>query len=284
MQSDTCKEMKRRTWGGFLVLGLCLALLGSGTLVAQTCDYLPAKSRQYLAPPADVAWPHFVVEFGRDRQQALAAYITEDADGRQTVRGYVSNDGRRWESQQRPWQHKFPPPLNGQNRAIEAISPWDDAFRIAYDVKSLRSTSDGGQHWRDVGEMAFLMSVARLKGEREELESLAKKRLAPTGKDLSWRKLIVEQVVFDPLQRGRIFLLTNKGLYRTDDYGQHWSLLPVGLDMIFEIQSLAIDPANTDRLLVGTTQSVYFSSDGGCRFEQVISERWNDERKDAKAR
>ena len=241
-------------------------------LSAQACAYSPIASREYSAPPADVPWRYFAVEFAADGKQAYAAFNVDGAEQAETIRMFVSADGSNWTAQIRRPDSQPPPPFNGQNVPIEAISPWNDGFRIAYDRRSLRSSSDGGRHWKDVGQLSSLMSVVQLKGEREGLESLARRGLAPTGRDTTWRTLIVARIVFDPLRAGRVYLLTNKGMYKSDNYGQCWTLLQVGTDMLFEVQSFTLNPTNPDRLLVGTTGGVFYSSDGGRHFARVLHE------------
>lgn len=256
-----------------ILLGLCLSLVvDTPNVAAQSCGYSPQEVREYSAPPADAPWPYFVVEFASGGREGYAAFVIDGPREKTVIRSYSSLDGIRWETQQRTTLNQPPDPLNGQDLPVVANSPWGDNFRIAYDNYSLRFSTDGGRHWADVGEAKVLMSVARIKGEHDALQSLAQKGVTPAGRDTTWRALIVSRIVFDPSHRGRIFLLTNKGIYRTEDYGQHWSLLRVGLEMLFEIQSLAIDPADPDRLLVGTTNGVYFSQNGGCQFERVFSD------------
>jgi hypothetical protein len=216
-----------------------------------------------------------VVEYRAvDRPLAIARLIWDDADGSRLKKEYVSDDGVHWSERHSSEQISLREPYNGQTFSPKASAPRDDKFQIAQSSRlGLRRTFDGGAHWESVGEERALSSVAELRGQKEALESLKQRGLAPIGDigALTWRKLIVEQIVFDTRTPRRVFLLTNKGIYRSDDYANHWSLLQVGLDMVFEVQSLAIDPADGDRLLVGTTQAVYFSADGGCRFSKVLS-------------
>jgi photosystem II stability/assembly factor-like uncharacterized protein len=63
----------------------------------------------------------------------------------------------------------------------------------------------------------------------------------------------------------RIFVAgTLQGVYRSEDGGQHWTLIsPPGSQELHEVESIAIDPANPDIIYAGTWHLPWKTTDGG---------------------
>ncbi|HKR02949.1 MAG TPA: YCF48-related protein [Pyrinomonadaceae bacterium] len=92
-------------------------------------------------------------------------------------------------------------------------------------------STDGGHSWRESPEL-----------REEALHSLTQSAKNP-----------------DLLVAG-----TNRGLYRSLDAGETWTLLPTqSTPGLINIESLAIDPRNTDVIYAGTWYLPYKSTDGG---------------------
>jgi len=90
---------------------------------------------------------------------------------------------------------------------------------------------DGGKTWKESGE---------LKGEA--LHSLTQSPKDP-----------------DVLLAG-----TNRGIYRSDDAGESWELLPTqATPGLINVESLAVDPRNSDVIYAGTWYLPYKTTDGG---------------------
>jgi len=69
-------------------------------------------------------------------------------------------------------------------------------------------------------------------------------------------------------------------VYRTTDYGKHWTQITAGLPQDQYIESVRQDPDQSDLLLAGTSATVYFSTDGGGHWQpltlQLPAVRVND--------
>lgn len=69
----------------------------------------------------------------------------------------------------------------------------------------------------------------------------------------------------------KIFIAgTLKGVYRSEDGGEHWKLIsPPGSVEIHEVESIAIDPANPQVIYAGTWHLPWKTSDGGKTWQNI---------------
>ncbi|MHB8813410.1 MAG: glycosyl hydrolase [Steroidobacteraceae bacterium] len=58
-------------------------------------------------------------------------------------------------------------------------------------------------------------------------------------------------------------------VYRTTDYGKHWTEITTGLPQDQYIESVRQDPNDSDLLIAGTSATVYFSLDGGGQWQPL---------------
>jgi photosystem II stability/assembly factor-like uncharacterized protein len=129
-------------------------------------------------------------------------------------------------------------------------------------------TTDGGKSWVAVGEQADLEAPAELKGRREALAKRSDGASIPLYPEFSYLALL--QIDFQPGNSDVIYLLTNKGLYKTEDSGHTWRLTYAGAPSYFELNSLWIDPEKPTRLFLGTRDKVLSSEDSGCHFRTLF--------------
>ncbi|MGI9158643.1 MAG: glycosyl hydrolase, partial [Saprospiraceae bacterium] len=89
-------------------------------------------------------------------------------------------------------------------------------------------------------------------------------------------KLWVSSLRASAHEKGRVYLALNgyrrdnfnAYIYRSDDFGQHWTR--IGADLPTEpVNALREDPLNPDLLYVGTDHGVYFSLDQGQSFQRL---------------
>jgi len=73
----------------------------------------------------------------------------------------------------------------------------------------------------------------------------------------------------NPQQGSIVYMVSNKGVYRSTDGGDAWCLLKIGLDMIDSTHSLAFYPGNSSRLVVGTRFGVVLLEDKGSRCRKI---------------
>ncbi|MFZ5874888.1 MAG: SUMF1/EgtB/PvdO family nonheme iron enzyme [Nitrospirota bacterium] len=93
--------------------------------------------------------------------------------------------------------------------------------------------------------------------------------------DRQWIRLVVTG------PKGRVFVSAlRRGLYRSDDHGATWTKVGDGLPEKDDVETLAVDPSDPDRLYAGThDHGLFLSVDGGRRFappERVVQERVAD--------
>jgi photosystem II stability/assembly factor-like uncharacterized protein len=58
-------------------------------------------------------------------------------------------------------------------------------------------------------------------------------------------------------------------VYKTTDYGKHWTAITTGLPQDQYIESVRQDPNDTDLLIAGSSSTVYFSLDGGKQWQPL---------------
>lgn len=180
---------------------------------------------------------------------------------------YVSHDaGDHWSI--------FAPDLGGMNpeeRTLLVIDPSNPNRMIGHGKSGLVMTTDGGKSWSPVGQQADLEAPAELKGRREELARRPDGASIPLYPGFTYLALI--QVEFQRGNSNVIYLVTNKGLYKTEDSARTWRLIYAGAPSYYELNSLLIDRENPSRLFLGTRDKVLVSEDGGCHFKTLFD--WN---------
>jgi photosystem II stability/assembly factor-like uncharacterized protein len=63
---------------------------------------------------------------------------------------------------------------------------------------------------------------------------------------------------------------TLKGVYRSDDRGEHWKQVsPAGSTELHEVESIAIDPADTNTIYAGTWHLPWKTTDGGAHWKNI---------------
>jgi hypothetical protein len=110
-----------------------------------------------------------------------------------------------------------------------------------------------------------------LKGYAEALAKIKQKGLDIEKKEApSWSYLVITDVVFSAGKKNAVYLVTNKGVYISEDDAHTWCLLDTGTSTLFEVGSLWISDANPQQLFVGTSTKVKASNDGGCHFHDLF--------------
>jgi hypothetical protein len=182
---------------------------------------------------------------------------------------YVSRDaGDNWAM--------FAPGLRGDeaNELTQlGISTSNPQIMVGHATSGVVITRDGGKTWLPVGQQTDLERPTDLAGRKEALERAAKRGLvAAYGLYPPMTHLKVQQIAFQPGDSKVIYLLTNKGLYKTVDSGRGWNLVYVSKPyagkppLLYGIKSLFLDPSDANRLYLGTLDKVFVSDDGGCHF------------------
>lgn len=198
---------------------------------------------------------------------------------------YVSRDaGDNWVM--------FAPGLRGDdaNELTQlGISPSNPQMMIGHATSGMVMSEDGGKTWLPVGQQADLERPADLAGRKEGLETAAKRGLvAAYGLYPRMTHLKVQQVAFQPGNSRVIYLLTNKGLYKTVDSARSWKLVYVPKPyvgkppLLYGITSLFLDPSDANRLYLGTLDKVLVSDDAGCHFRTFFD--WHTSRANHEAR
>ena len=154
--------------------------------------------------------------------------------------------------------------------AINASNP---QIMVAHGKPGVVVSHNGGLTWETVGDAAELERPAELVGYSKALGKRREKGLtADRGWPYEWTYLAVMQVEFFPGRPNTFFLVTNKGVFRTDDGGRSWRLLETGTPKVLGVQNLYIDPIRNGRIFIGTNNSIMVSDDLGCHFRIFLSQ------------
>jgi len=138
---------------------------------------------------------------------------------------------------------------------------------MAQAEKGLVRSQDGGRTWTPVGQQAELERPAEQKGRAEAIAELRRRGdTTPIPGVAPVAKFQIFQIEFQPNDARVVYLVTNKGLYKSENGGDSWCLFVFGVPKLESIWSLAFDPDNQRKIFVGTESTVMVSSDGGCSF------------------
>jgi hypothetical protein len=148
------------------------------------------------------------------------------------------------------------------------IDPSNTQRMIGHSGSGIDMSTDGGKTWFRVGEQSDLEKPAEIEGLRDEITKRSEELTIP--EHASFTHLSVSQIEFDPHKSNIIYLVTNKGLYKSENSARTWCLIYPGRPSIGEVHSLVIDPEKSDRLFLSTHTQVLESEDGGCHFRVVF--------------
>lgn len=152
------------------------------------------------------------------------------------------------------------------------ISDTNPDVMMALAPNSVVKTVDGGKHWALVGQETELLKPAEQRGLAEALEKIEKipGLLKRPPDAFSYLNLSIRQIAFEPGSSTTIYLVTNKGLYRTTNGGDSWCLLDIGIDKIDYIKSIFFEPEHPDVFYLGTEDKIVRSENWGCNFTAIF--------------
>ncbi|MGA9852585.1 MAG: glycosyl hydrolase [Gammaproteobacteria bacterium] len=129
-----------------------------------------------------------------------------------------------------------------------AVSPFDNNVIWAGSSDGLvHITTDGGQHWIDITppELTQWTSISSI---------------APSYADKGTAYLTASRYMWDDFK---------PYVFKTTDYGRHWTNVTQGLPDDEYVTSVCIDPHNKNLIFLGTRNSVYVSVNGGDDWESL---------------
>lgn len=141
---------------------------------------------------------------------------------------------------------------------VLGINPSNPDVMFGEGEPGVLRSGDGGKTWSSVGQ-SDLLNLQPLDREDRDAGIRVPKRvpLNPT------------EFVFDPDSAQVVYVLSNKGIHRSLDGGDTWTLLDLGFDRLHAIHNMAVDPLQTNRLFVGTDRGLFLSEDRGCTFARM---------------
>jgi len=144
------------------------------------------------------------------------------------------------------------------NKAPIGISSLNPKLMYGQTIDGVVKSIDGGKTWAAVGQQSLMALPPQTRANE-----VSKKPLDSFD---------VLQIVIDPSDGDIVYVVSNKGLYRSLNGGETWCLLDLGFDEIGGAHSIAINSTHPVEIFVGTTRGVFYSNDRGCHFRRIYSQ------------
>jgi photosystem II stability/assembly factor-like uncharacterized protein len=145
------------------------------------------------------------------------------------------------------------------NHVVLGINPWTPDIMFSNGEHGLLRSNDGGKTWRVVGE-SDLLNLEPLETDDRDEGILVPRKQVP---------LRATGFAFDPSSSQVVYLVSRKGVHRSLDGGDSWTLLNLGFDRLNAIHNIAVDPLQTNRIFAGTDRGLFMSDDRGCTFTKI---------------
>ncbi len=150
---------------------------------------------------------------------------------------------------------------NWTGTSVLGINPTNPDVVFGVGRHGIEKSTDAGRTWLPVGEEHSLEARPLY---RAELKSKTKILGAPVA-------LEAYEFLFDPKDTQTVYLLSNRGIFKTVDQGKSWRLLDLGFDEVDAITTVALNPGQSNQLFVGSRYGLFASHDGGCHFRRFPS-------------
>jgi photosystem II stability/assembly factor-like uncharacterized protein len=129
--------------------------------------------------------------------------------------------------------------------SISSISP--SIIWVGSDDGLVHVTTDGGEHWNAVRPDGLPKWIV-----------ISSIEASHTNPGAAW--LTASHYMWDDYQ---------PYVYKTSDYGKHWTKITAGLPKNQYSQSIAQDPDDSSLVFLGTSNAVYFSMNGGSQWKTL---------------
>jgi hypothetical protein len=141
-----------------------------------------------------------------------------------------------------------------------AISPSNSSIMYGMTLMGLSRTADAGKNWTLLNQQEAVVTA-----------QAPKRSFATLADRTTHLPIQIQQIAIDPNNDLVVYLVSDKGVYRTLDGGGSWEMLSLGFDRWNGVVNIGIDPSNTNELFVGTKTGLLKSEDRGCHFVHVHS-------------
>ena len=167
-----------------------------------------------------------------------------------------------WLDAQSNWQH-LAEPFGGN---VLTIVEDGETIIVAAETHGVHYSSDDGQSWQEYGEdLVGVLPIGVTTGGAVVAianEEAAVARLTNNGDSVVLSNTGITGVVLwgAVAPEGLVFVLTDDGLFRSQDGAESWQKMPFDFGEISELAALAVDG---NRLVIAVAQRAFYSEDRG---------------------
>ena len=268
------------------VLSVAIDPINSNTVYVGT-----DRNGVYVSTDASLSWKQIDVKLSNihniiiDPANSQTLYVSGIYNGRGSV--IRSDDGGV------DWRRVYVEPENGTNITSMAVSRYGSgAIYIGTSGGTIARTTNGGESWEnlyhadnsveeiviDTGNNSTLyalisgMDIVRTQDGGATFDSVRKLARERSVQLLYEGKLF--SMTISPTVSGTIFVGTDKGIFRSTDYGQSWTSVDVIASTIgIPIHAITISPHNADQIMYAAAKAVYTSVPNGWVITDTASDR-----------
>ncbi len=268
------------------VLSIAIDPVNSSTVYVGT-----DRNGVYVSTDASLSWKQIDVKLSNihniiiDPSHSQTLYVSGIYNGRGSV--IRSDDGGV------NWRRVYVEPENGTNITSMAVSQYGSgAVYIGTSGGTIARTTNGGESWEnlyhadnsveeiliDAGNSSTLyalisgMDIVRTQDNGATFDSVRKLTRERSVQLLYEGKLF--SMTISPTASGTIFVGTDKGIFRSTDYGQSWTSMDVIASTIgIPIHAITISPHNADQIMYAAAKAVYTSVPNGWVITDTASDR-----------
>jgi hypothetical protein len=158
------------------------------------------------------------------------------------------------------WQKVRDTPVGTTTLGISSANP---SLLYAHGAAGVFKSENAGKEWSIVGENDLLIKQPLTTWDEDPKATEPAPRI----------NFETYQFVLDPQDPEVVFIVSNKGFYRSMNGGKTWCLLNLGFDEIGSTTSLAFNPERPAEIFLGTSRGVFHSKDRGAHIEKIFPKK-----------
>jgi hypothetical protein len=130
-------------------------------------------------------------------------------------------------------------------------------------------SKDGGTHWKRIPSEILMEPLVTDGGQPPVIRTWVENDARDSYIKNDFQ---IVQIETDPSDKDTFYIVTGKGLFATRDQGKTFKLLPLAIEYVQAIESIAVDPSDGRYVYASVRKSeLYRSMDRGCSWTKLAS-------------